>query len=89
MAGSRKRERKKKGKEEKRRKEKGKREGREKEERERKREEERKEKEEREGKKEAVLISPQVGPQLPLGSVPSAQGGSTSFGGAPSGIPRR
>ena len=40
-----------------------------------------KEKKERGETKEAVLMSPQVGPQLPLGSVPSAQGGSTSFKG--------
>ena len=44
-----------------------------------------KEKEEREEKKEAVLMSPQVGPQLPLGSMPSAHGGSTTFLEGPSG----
>ena len=77
-------ERKRKGEEEERRKGKERREGREKEEREKKREEEEK-KEERGGKKEAVLISQQVGPQLPLGSVPSAHGGSTTFLEGPSG----
>ena len=40
-----------------------------------------KRKEERGRKKEAVTIFQQVGPQLPLGSMPSAQGGSTCFKG--------
>ena len=31
------------------------------------------------------MISQQVGPQLPLGSMPSAQGGSTTFLEGPSG----
>ena len=44
-----------------------------------------KEKEERGRKKKASTISQQVGPQLPLGSMPSAQGGSTTFLEGPSG----
>jgi hypothetical protein len=40
-----------------------------------------KEKQERGRKKQAAAISQQVGPQLPLGSMPSAHGGSLCFKG--------
>jgi hypothetical protein len=40
-----------------------------------------KEKQERGRKKQAAAISKQVGPQLPLGSMPSAHGGSLCFKG--------
>ena len=76
--GRKEEERKNKEEEGKRRKGEEKREGREKEEKGKEREEEEKKKEERGRKKQAIAISQQVGPQLPLGSMPSAQGGSTS-----------